>query len=121
MKTIKNISFNIIYTFLFFIFFSLVLTILNYFNIINYNILSILKIITTIITLMFSGLLMGKKAKNKGWLEGLKISSLVVSIFILITLFLNEFDISKITFYIILIISGILGSIIGINTKKKPI
>lgn len=120
MKKIKKISLNIAYTFLFFLSSIFILTILNYFNLINYNVLAICKIIIPITSFIISGLLMGKKAKNKGWLEGIKISSIIVSIFILITIILDEFDIKKITFFIILIASGTLGSILGINTKRMP-
>ena len=60
---------------------------------------------------------MGKKASKNGWLEGLKISLIIVLFLVIITTILGEFSPKKLTFYLILIISGIFGSILGINTK----
>ena len=125
MKYLKTLSKALLFTIIFFIFLTLLLTIFNYFNIINYQILNIGKIIIPILTLMFGGLLMGKKASKNGWLEGLKISLIIIIILIIITLILiiitliiNEFSPKKLTYFLILIISGIFGSILGINTKN---
>lgn len=118
MKYIKNLTKALLYTIIFFIISSLVLTIFNYFNIINYQILNIGKIIIPILSIGFSGLLMGKKASKNGWLEGLKISLIIIIILIIITLIMQEFSPKKITYFLILIISGIFGSILGINTKN---
>ena len=118
MKYLKILTKNLLFTLIFFIIFSLLLTIFNYFNIINYQILNIGKIIIPILTLMFAGLLMGKKANKNGWLEGLKISLIIILILIITTVIMNEFSYKKLTFFIILIISGIFGSILGINTKN---
>lgn len=118
MKYLKKISLNLLYTFIFFIILSLLLTTFNYFNIINYNILAIGKIIIPILTLAFAGLLMGKSTTKNGWLEGLKISLIIIFFIIIGILILDEFTSKKITFLLILIISGIFGSILGINTKN---
>lgn len=118
MKYLKTLSKTLLFTIIFFIFLTLLLTIFNYFNIINYQILNIGKIIIPILTLMFGGLLMGKKASKNGWLEGLKISLIIIIILIIITLIINKFSPKKLTYFLILIISGIFGSILGINTKN---
>lgn len=117
MKYLKRLLKTITYTFIFFALFTLLLTTFNYFNLINYQTLAIGKIIVPILTLGFSGLLMGKKANKNGWFEGLKISLIIVLVLITITAILGEFSPKKLTFYLILIISGIFGSILGINTK----
>ena len=117
MKYLKRLLKTITYTFIFFALFTLLLTTFNYFNLINYQILAIGKIIISILTLGFSGLLMGKKANKNGWFEGLKISLIIILVLITITAILGEFSPKKLTFYLILIISGIFGSILGINTK----
>ncbi len=115
MKYLKKISLNIIYTIIFFIILSLLLTTFHYFNIINYQTLAICKIIIPILSLFFSGLLMGKKASKNGWLEGLKISLIIIGILVILAISIREFEPKKLTFFLILIISGIFGSIIGIN------
>ena len=117
MEYFKKILKTLLYTLIFFTFFSLLLTIFNYFNIINYQTLAIGKIIIPILSLGLGGLQMGKKVSKNGWLEGLKISLIITSLLIIITIILGEFSMEKLTFYLILIISGIFGSIVGINTK----
>lgn len=118
MKYLKKLLKNLLYTFLFFAIFSLLLTTFNYFNIINYQTLAIGKIIIPILSLGLGGLLMGKNATKNGWLEGLKISIIIVIILIAFTSIIGEFSPKKITFFLILIIAGIFGSILGINTKN---
>ena len=118
MKYLKKLFKNLLYTFLFFVIFSLLLTTSGYFNIINYQTLVIGKIIIPILSLGFSGLLMGKKASKNGWLEGLKISLIIVVFLISFTAIIGEFSPKKLTFFLILIIAGIFGSILGINTKN---
>ncbi len=117
MKYLKTIIKNLLYTIIFFILFSLLITIFNYFNIINYQTLAIGKIIIPIMSIALGGLLMGKKATKNGWLEGLKISLIFVLIMISITIIIGEFSPKKLTYFLILLISGIFGSILGINTK----
>lgn len=115
MKYLKTLSLNILYTIIFFIVLSLLLTAMHYYNIINAQTLAITKIIIPIFTLFISGLLMGKKATKNGWLEGLKISLIIITIIFIITLAAGQFSPKILTFYLILILSGIFGSIIGIN------
>lgn len=118
MKYLKKLSKNILYTIIFFTILTLLLTTFNYFNLINYQTLAIGKIIIPILTLGFGGLLMGKKATKNGWFEGLKISLIIVLLLIIITVMLGDFSPKKLTFFLILIISAIFGSILGINTKN---
>ena len=118
MKYLKKLFKNLLYTFLFFVIFSLLLTTSGYFNIINYQTLVIGKIIIPILSLGFSGLLMGKKATKNGWLEGLKISLIIIAIMTIFTLITQSFTPKILTFFLILILSGIFGSIIGINKNN---
>lgn len=115
MKYLKKLSLNILYTIIFFITLTLLLTTFNYFNIINYQTLAICKIIIPILSMFFGGLLMGKKASKNGWLEGLKISLIIIAILTIFTLIIGKFTPKILTFFLILILSGIFGSIIGIN------
>lgn len=97
----------------------LVTTTLYYFNIITPTTYNILKLITLLLSLFINGFILGKKSKNKGYLEGLKLSFPVIILFIIITLFTtNSFHIKLILYYLILIITTTFGSMIGINTKK---
>ncbi len=120
MKYLKNIG--IIFLIMLSIIFisSLLLTTLNYFDIFSKSTLSIFKIIVIIATYFIGGLLIGKKSIKKGWLEGLKFSLILSFILIIFNLLglQQKFDLKLIFYYIILITSAILGSMIGINKKN---
>lgn len=118
---IKNLGISIIKTIISIISFTFFITLLSYFNIINDKICSIFKILIPVISLFIGGFYMGKKSRNKGYLEGLKfglIFCLLLIIFNLIV-FGFTFEIKYILFYIIIIISSTLGSMIGINKAKR--
>lgn len=115
MKYLKKLSKALLYTFIFFTTLSLLLTLFNYFNLINYQTLNIGKIIIPILSLGLSGFLMGKKATKNGWLEGLKISLIIILILIIVTTIIGEFSPKRLTFFLILIIASVFGSILGIN------
>jgi len=78
--------------------------------IINYIALSIISLI--------HGILKGKKASKKGFIEGLKYGFILILIlFILNLIFYRQFNLYIFLYYIILIASSTIGSMIGINLK----
>lgn len=98
---------------------SLIITILNYYNLIDTNTLKYFKLIAIILPLFISGIYIGKQANKNGYIEGLKVGGIVVVIIALLNYlgFNNNFSISSILYYMIILISSVLGSIIGINKK----
>lgn len=100
---------------------TMLITIFNYFNIITGTILSISKIIICVISLFVGGFVIGRKSSKKGWLEGLKLSL----IFLILLMLFNYLGLGKtpqlknLIYYLIIIISCIFGSIIGINKKMN--
>lgn len=117
MKNIKKYIKTISYITIIIIITTFILTILNYFNVINQKILSILQIISIIISNLIGGIKIGKKAKTKGWLEGLKLSFILISILLIINLIIKKLDFTNLIYYLIIIVSTTLGSMIGINKK----
>ncbi len=102
---------------LFFLFF---IVVLNYVGLINQSTLAVLKISLTVLCFFTGGLIVGKRSNKKGWLEGLKISGIIILLFIIVNLlFIHSFHLKYFLYYIILIYSSILGSIIGINKKQE--
>lgn len=99
--------------------FSLLLTILSYFNIIGSNTLKYLKLISLITSLFIGGLYIGKHASKKGYMEGLKIGAIMVILIMLLNYlgFESNFSIGSILYYLIILTSSILGSILGINKR----
>ena len=97
------------------------MTILSYFNIIGSSMVGIIKIIIPILSLLVGGFVVGKSSKEKGWLEGLKLSLIIIVIIMLLNYlgFNNNIAIKNLLYYLILVISSIFGSMIGINKKKE--
>lgn len=110
---------NIGYVFLGIIISTVIITLLNYFGILNGSLLNIILISIIIISLFIGGYLTGKKASRKGYLEGVKFGSIIILLVILLNLiiFKNKFNLISILFYLSLLISSVLGSMIGISRK----
>lgn len=101
------------------IFFSsiIILTIINYFNIINYKVLNIIKLFIPIISIFLGALNIGKKSLKNGWLQGIKLSTIISIILIITTFILKKFKAEYLIYILVLTITGSLGSMIGINKK----
>ena len=120
MTNIKKYLFQLLITFISLFVLTTLATTLYFFNLINPTTYNILKIVILLLTLFINSLILGKKAKCKGYLEGIKLSSIIIIIFMLLTLlFTKSFDIKYIIYYLIIIITSILGSMIGISLKKE--
>ena len=97
----------------------LFITTLYYFNLLNHTTYNILKIILLILSLFINSFILGKSTHQKGYLEGIKLSSPIIIIFLITTLLTNNFKFTIIIYYIIILIASSLGSMIGISTKKE--
>ena len=108
MKYLKTITFEIILLLIL----SIISSILFYFDII-----SDINIIIFIITFLLSGIYISKLSNKKYYLEGIKISLINIILFLLISLIFKY----KINFlyYLLIIITTIIGSLIGRLFKKK--
>ena len=117
IKYLKTLLYVTIGTF----FFNLILTLLYYFNIIGANVNSYLKLIFMAIIMITGGLMIGLKADKKGWLEGIKIGGIVICLMFLVSYlgFDKSLNIKSIIYYVLLILSSMLGSVIGINKKSS--
>ena len=66
------------------------------------------------------GIITGKNTNSKGYLKGLLVSVICILILTLLSIiFKFTLNINSIIYYIILIISTIFGSMLGINKKTK--
>ena len=111
----------LLYTFIPLLIFTIILSILYYFNIMSDKSLNILKLITTVISLLIGGIYIGNKANKKGYLEGLKIGLVIIFLFFIISylVFDKGIDIKESIYYLMLLASSIIGSMIGINKRKN--
>lgn len=105
------------------ILFSLILILTIILSLINYLFLiplNIFKIIIPFISIFTSSIILGQNTKEKAYLEGIKFSSLFLIIITIIKLILKlPFNYKTIIMYLGIILTSIIGLIIGINTKKK--
>jgi putative membrane protein (TIGR04086 family) len=98
-----------------------VITVLNYVNIINTTVFSYSKFIFALIIFFVGGLQIGKKSENNGWLQGIKFG-IFLSIILWIFNYLgydNSMNIKLGIYMLILIVTTMLGSMIGISNKKE--
>lgn len=98
--------------------FCLFLSLLNLIGL-SKNVTSTILFIFQIILFSIFGYIHGKKTEKKGFLEGLKVSTiLIITMFLLsIILFNYDFRISNLIYYLIIILSSVLGAIFGKNKK----
>lgn len=120
MNLIKKYGLTLIVMIGIILFFSFFAVTLNYTNIISRSTLAIFKIMIVVTSFFIGGFIMGKRSNKKGWLTGVKIGSMLTIIFIIFNLlFFHSFQLKYLLYYLILISSSILGSIIGINKKEQ--
>lgn len=87
----------------------------------NSNFLNKLSIILTAISFFIVTCMSARKTKEKGFVLGLKLALLFILFLIIINLiaFKSPFNIDRIIYYLILLMSGILGGAFGKNLKKQ--
>lgn len=97
---------------------TLLLSILNYFVKLPTN---IIKIIIPIVSMLYSSIILGKNSNKKAYLEGIKFSLIyIIFIFLFSVLIIKtKIKIDILLYYVILILTSMLGSMTGINIKKK--
>lgn len=93
-------------------------TLLSYFNLLSPKVISIMGFILFLVSVFVSSYILGTKSKQKGYLEGLKLGSIIVLLFILFVILLDKFYVKSLIYYAILILTSVLGSMIGINKKN---
>lgn len=120
MEKLKNYGFSLLLEIGILLGLCLLMSVFYYFNWLSTNIVNYLKIFIVFIATFVGGIYLGKKAKQKGYLEGI-IGGLiwVFLLFLFSYLALREgLKLRMLLYYVILITTSMLGSMIGINHKK---
>lgn len=88
---------------------------------VNNTITNFITLIINIILFLIFGFKKGNNASNQGFIEGLKIglSFLIILIIINIFTYKSIFTLTTFVYYLILLLTSILGGMIGINKKKE--
>ena len=98
---------------------SLLINILYYFDIINNNTVKYFKMFLSIFSFFISGLYIGKKSISKGYINGLKLSLIMVIMFIILSLIFNNIKVSRIIYYLIMTTCITFGAMIGISKNEN--
>ncbi len=121
MINFKKYGLRLIYTILSILLSLLALTTIYYFNGISENTYKILKLIILLINIFISSFILGKKATHKGYLEGLKLAGILITIFLILSILTKQtLKLTIIIYYLIITFTSTLGSMIGINKKTIP-
>lgn len=106
-----------LYLFGFIFIFTLIVSIINYFFIIPTK---LIKLLIPIISILISNIILGKNIKQKAYIEGIKFTSIYIILSIIISIITkNTFTFKLIISYMSLLLSGVIGAMIGINLNKK--
>lgn len=100
---------------------NIIVSIFYYFNIVSNDVVNYLKLFIVAFSMLLGGIYIGTKASKNGWLEGLKVGLEVVIILFVISYlaFDQGINIKTLIYYFILLSSSMLGSMVGINKRKR--
>ena len=121
MNYLKKVGKSFIYVMIIILSLTLIFTFFNYIGVFGNKLMAISKIIIPIIAFFIGGYIIGKTSSKRGWLEGVKFS-LILIVLIMLFKYLglgNKIIFKDFIYYLILIISSVFGSMIGINKKSE--
>ena len=97
---------------------SIIINIFYYYDIISNNIIKYIKMFLTIISFFSGGVYIGKNSNSKGYINGLKLSLIIVIITLILSIIFNNLKVGRIVYFIITTICITFGSMIGISKKE---
>ena len=110
-------SFLIIITLM--VIFSLIGCIFYYFDIFSNTTMKYFEMVMVMLSSFIGGFILGKNVPNKGYLYGIKLSIIMVLIFIILGIIFNSINLLNILYYLIISICIIFGSMLGIMRKSS--
>lgn len=114
---LKNYLKSYIYLFSSILILTIILSITNYF--ITFNI-KVIKLLIPIISILISSIILGKNTKSKAYLEGIKFTSIYIILSLILSIITkNPFTFKLTITYLLQLLTGIIGSMIGINLNKN--
>ncbi len=121
MKLINYLK-GLVWTTVLLLLLSLWVSLFYYYQILSSSGLRYAYLIVPLISVLSGGFVVGRNSKEKGFLEGLKVGIIYLGIVILCgLLFHTTFNFHFLIYSILLLLTTMLGSMIGINFKKRNI
>lgn len=99
--------------------FTIIFNILYYYDILNNNSLKYCKMLASILSFFIGGVFIGKNSLNKGYINGLKLSLIMIIIFLIFGIIFNNIKSSRIIYYLIMSVCITFGAMIGISKKES--
>ncbi len=120
MRCIKNIGISCLYSYGFIFVLTFILSFFNYINFID-GAFTFFMILNFIVSVFIGGFVCGKRSLKKGWLEGLKYGFVFLIILSLLNVlgFSNGLSLKYFVFCSIILVSSILGGMIGIGFRHE--
>lgn len=119
LKYLNSILKVLLINILLILFLSSFTTLLYYFNLLSSGVYNVFKLLIPLFSIFITTISFTKKVKEKGWFEGLKLGLLLIIVFIAISSFAStSFSIKMMLYYLIILITAILGGMIGINKSE---
>ena len=115
---IKKYFISFLYFFIPFIILLLIFTLLYYFDIISNNLMKYLKFIIMIITILIGSYKIGKYSNKLGYQKGLLFGGIIILLFAIISLITKSFKINNIIYYLLILITSTIGSMLGVLKKN---
>ena len=99
---------------------SIILGTLSFYYLIEEKVVYIIQYMLLFVVLFINGYKLGMIKHKNGYLEGIKFGLLIDIMLIILGLFIDKnFNFYKILYYILIILTSTVGSILGVNKKTK--
>lgn len=120
MKCLKNIGISCLYSYGFIFVLTFILSLFNYINFID-GLFTFFMIFNLVLSVFIGGFICGKRALKNGWLEGLKYGFVFLFILTLLNIlgFSNSLSLKYFVFSSIILVSSIMGGMIGIGFRHE--
>ncbi len=120
MRCLKNIGISCLYSYGFIFVLTFLLSFFNYVNFIEGS-FTFFMIFNLVLSVFIGGFVCGRRSLKKGWLEGLKYGFVFLIILTLLNIlgFSNSLSLKYFVFCSIILVSSILGGMIGISFRRE--
>jgi len=110
---------SMLYSFAIILIGTVILTFLNYFEILNGIVLKVIMLIIPLLGVIVGSFLIGSKCNQKGYIEGIKYGGIWILFLLIFNFITNNFHITSIIFYMVLLLMSIGAGVLGINKRKN--
>ncbi len=121
MNYLKNLGISFLYSIVSLLVLIFLLTVLNYINFIDGGFFIFFMIFDLVFSVFLGSFILSKSCSDNGWFEGIKFGFIFLLFISLLDYFgfSFSFNFKYLIFSVIILVSSVLGGMIGINFKKE--